>query len=85
VDWFSPALGFLHFSEWVCFTLNSEAQCIMQGGFVGRLFDAYGPTLLLASGTVILTFSLMMTSLATKYYEFILAQGVVFGIGFGLL
>lgn len=27
----------------------------------------------------------MMTSLATKYYEFILAQGIVFGIGFGLL
>jgi MFS family permease len=57
----------------------------ISGGVVGRLFDAYGPTLLLASGTVILTFSLMMTSLATKYYELILAQGVVFGIGFGLL
>jgi hypothetical protein len=41
--------------------------------------------LLLAAGTVIFTFSLMMTSLATKYYELILAQGIVFGIGFGLL
>lgn len=57
----------------------------ISGGVIGRLFDAHGPTLLLASGTIILTFSLMMTSLATKYYEFILAQGVVFGIGFGLL
>lgn len=57
----------------------------ISGGFIGRLFDAYGPTLLLAAGTVILTFSLMMTSLATKYYELILAQGIVFGIGFGLL
>ncbi|KAG2134047.1 major facilitator superfamily domain-containing protein [Suillus bovinus] len=57
----------------------------VSGGVVGRLFDAYGPTWLLASGTIILTFSLMMTSLATKYYEFILAQGIVFGIGFGLL
>ncbi|KAG1725078.1 major facilitator superfamily domain-containing protein [Suillus paluster] len=55
------------------------------GSFVGRLFDAYGPTWLLASGTVILTFSLMMTSLASTYYALILAQGVVFGIGFGLL
>ncbi|KAG2742762.1 hypothetical protein P692DRAFT_20748496, partial [Suillus brevipes Sb2] len=53
--------------------------------FIGRLFDAYGPTLLLAAGTVIFTFDLMMTSLATKYYELILAQGIVFGIGFGLL
>ncbi|KAG1758639.1 major facilitator superfamily domain-containing protein [Suillus occidentalis] len=57
----------------------------ISGGFIGRLFDAYGPTLLLAAGTVIFTFSLMMTSLATKYYELILAQGIVFGIGFGLL
>ncbi|KAG2077124.1 MFS general substrate transporter [Suillus decipiens] len=57
----------------------------ISGGAIGRLFDAYGPTLLLASGTIILTFSLMMTSLAAKYYELILAQGVVFGIGFGLL
>ncbi|KAG2739110.1 hypothetical protein P692DRAFT_201811719 [Suillus brevipes Sb2] len=57
----------------------------ISGGFIGRLFDAYGPTLLLAAGTVIFTFSLMMTSLATKYYELILAQGFVFGIGFGLL
>ncbi|EGN93333.1 hypothetical protein SERLA73DRAFT_163493 [Serpula lacrymans var. lacrymans S7.3] len=46
------------------------------GSFVGRLFDAYGPTVLLASGTVILTLSLMMTSLASRYYEFILAQGI---------
>ncbi|EGO18722.1 hypothetical protein SERLADRAFT_480402 [Serpula lacrymans var. lacrymans S7.9] len=55
------------------------------GSFVGRLFDAYGPTVLLASGTVILTLSLMMTSLASRYYEFILAQGILFGIGFGLM
>ncbi|TFK50401.1 MFS general substrate transporter [Heliocybe sulcata] len=55
------------------------------GGIIGRLFDAYGPKVLLALGTVIYTFSLMMTSLATKYSQFILAQGVLFGIGVGLL
>ncbi|OAX38572.1 MFS general substrate transporter [Rhizopogon vinicolor AM-OR11-026] len=67
--------------------IGSVQLCVffISGGLVGRLFDAYGPTLLLASGTVIITFSLMMTSLATKYYQFILAQGVLFGIGFGLL
>ncbi|EIM79592.1 MFS general substrate transporter [Stereum hirsutum FP-91666 SS1] len=55
------------------------------GGIIGRFFDAYGPRWLLVLGTLIYTFSLMMTSLATKYYQFILAQGVVFGIGVGLL
>ncbi|GBE89931.1 MFS general substrate transporter [Sparassis latifolia] len=55
------------------------------GGIIGRFFDAYGPTVLLALGTVVYTFSIMMTSLASRYYQFILAQGITFGIGSGLL
>ncbi|KAG1841288.1 MFS general substrate transporter [Suillus subluteus] len=58
---------------------------MFSGGFVGRLFDAYGPTPLLASGTLIYTLSLMMTSLATRYYEFMIAQGFLLGLGAGLV
>lgn len=36
-------------------------------------------------GTVILVFSIMMTSLSSEYYQFILAQGVLFGIGVGMM
>lgn len=85
MDWLRSALGLLHFSELLSHQFISDLPNSLKGGFIGRLFDAYGPTLLLAAGTVILTFSLMMTSLATKYYELILAQGIVFGVGFGLL
>jgi hypothetical protein len=62
-----------------------EVFLLPQGGFIGRLFDAYGPTPLLASGTIIYTFSLMMTSLASRYYEFMIAQGFLLGLGAGLV
>ncbi|KAI0823271.1 MFS general substrate transporter [Trametes gibbosa] len=53
------------------------------GGFFGRLFDAYGPRRILIPGTLILVFGTMMTSIATKYYQYILAQGVLVAVGIG--
>lgn len=47
----------------------------------GRIFDVYGPRWLLIIGTVVYVFGLMMTSLSTQYYQFILAQGVLGAIG----
>jgi MFS family permease len=58
---------------------------LYQGAFIGRLFDAYGPKRLILAGTIVFTFGLMMTSLCTDYYQFILAQGIVVGIGMGLV
>ncbi|KAI0823283.1 MFS general substrate transporter [Trametes gibbosa] len=55
------------------------------GGFIGRLFDAHGPRVIMIPGTVVLVFSTMMTSLSSKYYQFILAQGVLFGLGVGMM
>ncbi|KAI0698102.1 MFS general substrate transporter [Cytidiella melzeri] len=55
------------------------------GGFVGRFFDAYGPRWLMVPGTVILVFSIMITSICKEYYQYILGQGVLFGLGVGLL
>jgi hypothetical protein len=37
------------------------------------------------AGALVFGFSLMMTSLCTKYYQFILSQGVLSGIGNGLV
>lgn len=50
------------------------------GGPIGRLFDAYGPSPVMLFGTLLLTFSTLMTSVSTKYYEFLLFQGFFFGL-----
>ncbi|OBZ67723.1 Riboflavin transporter MCH5 [Grifola frondosa] len=55
------------------------------GGFVGRFFDAYGPRVIMLPGTVVLTFSIMMTSISTQYYQYILSQGILFGLGVGMI
>ncbi|KAI1789938.1 MFS general substrate transporter [Ganoderma leucocontextum] len=55
------------------------------GGFVGRLFDAHGPRVIMIPGTVMLVLSVMMTSLSTRFYQYILAQGVLFGVGVGMI
>lgn len=51
------------------------------GILVGRLFDNYGPKWILRVGTVVYVFGLMMTSLATEYYQIFLAQSIVASIG----
>ncbi|KAJ3559189.1 hypothetical protein NPX13_g9569 [Xylaria arbuscula] len=48
---------------------------------MGRLFDSYGTRWLLPIGTVIYSFGLMVLSLSTKYYQIVLSQGIVSGIG----
>lgn len=56
---------------------------IMFGGapFFGKIFDSYGPRLLLLGGTLFHVFGLMMTSLAKEYYQFVLAQSICSGLG----
>ncbi|EXF75530.1 major facilitator superfamily transporter [Colletotrichum fioriniae PJ7] len=51
------------------------------GVIFGRLYDTFGPKYLLYCGTVVYVFGLMMTSLSTQYYQFILAQSLVSSIG----
>ncbi|KAH8082425.1 MFS general substrate transporter [Cristinia sonorae] len=55
------------------------------GGFIGRFYDSSGPKVLMIPGTLLLTLSVMLTSICTKFYQYLLCQGALFGIGVGLL
>ncbi|KAM5544505.1 hypothetical protein V8D89_002165 [Ganoderma adspersum] len=54
------------------------------GPITGRIFDAYGTTVLIPLGSFLCVFAMMMISLAQKdqAYQLFLSQGVLFGIGF---
>ncbi|KAF2703806.1 putative MFS monocarboxylate transporter [Pleomassaria siparia CBS 279.74] len=59
-----------------------EATVMFLGGsWVGRIQDLYGPRYLIYGGTFLHPFGLMMASLSTKYWHFILSQGIVSSIG----
>ncbi|EEQ34227.1 hypothetical protein McanMca71_005017 [Microsporum canis] len=56
--------------------------CMFSGALVtGILSDLYGPTWLLRGGTVMALLGIFMTSLCREYYQFFLAQGLLFGLG----
>lgn len=51
------------------------------GPIIGQLFDRYGPAKIIMVGSFLHVFGLMMASLATEYYQFLLSQGVCSAIG----
>ncbi|KAI3060563.1 hypothetical protein CBS147352_28 [Aspergillus niger] len=63
-----------------------QAFLLMLFGVVtGPLFDAGYFRALLTFGSIMLPFGLMMTSLATKFWQLILAQGICIGLAAGCL
>ncbi|KAI0389301.1 MFS general substrate transporter [Xylariaceae sp. FL0594] len=48
---------------------------------MGNLFDSYGTRWILPIGTVIYALGLMLLSLSTEFYQIILTQGLVCGVG----
>ncbi|KAJ8509378.1 hypothetical protein ONZ45_g8457 [Pleurotus djamor] len=56
----------------------------VSGLMFGRIFDAYGSRPLLVPGCLLSVFSLMMTSLATTYYQVFLAHGIGVGLGIAM-
>ncbi|KAM7215365.1 putative MFS monocarboxylate transporter [Rhypophila decipiens] len=48
--------------------------------FTGVVVDRYGPTPLIIAGSVLELFSIFMVSLCKEYYQFFLAQAIVFGV-----
>jgi MFS family permease len=59
--------------------------CPLLGCISGPLFDAGYLKSLVGVGGALYVFSLMMTSLAKEYYQFLLAHGFGVGIGMGLI
>ncbi|KAL4811180.1 major facilitator superfamily domain-containing protein [Aspergillus unguis] len=51
------------------------------GPFVGVLFDNFGPRWILLAGSFLHIFGLMMISISSEYYQFLLAQGICSPIG----
>jgi MFS family permease len=72
---------------WVCFLqwLSLLALTFLQGPVAGKLVDEFGPRIPILLGSFLHIFGLMMTSLSTKYYQILLAQGVCSGIGCSFL
>jgi hypothetical protein len=54
---------------------------LFAGLLVGKVFDDHGPSLLLAGGTFLHVFGLMMTSVSDKYVQFLLGQAVCSALG----
>ncbi|KAJ5667838.1 uncharacterized protein N7477_006408 [Penicillium maclennaniae] len=51
----------------------------------GIILDVFGPRLMCWAGAIGTVFSIMMTSLCQKFYQFLLAQGVLLGISMALV
>lgn len=67
------------------FPIDASVTVLFQGGPIGCAFDAYGPTPLLCSGSVILVASLVLTSVSIQYYQYLLTQGILFGLGVAMM
>ncbi|WEW58082.1 hypothetical protein PRK78_003549 [Emydomyces testavorans] len=51
----------------------------------GPLVDRYGTKLILVPFSILYVTAVMLTSLCTRYYQFLLAQGILGGFGIGML
>ncbi|KAL0255002.1 hypothetical protein SLS55_009527 [Diplodia seriata] len=61
---------------------SCEAFMMFFGGpIIGKLYDNYGPRWILLVGSFLHVFGLMMASLSSQYYQFILSQGIVSAMG----
>lgn len=58
--------------------------CFFFGILSGWLSDNYGPRLPLALGTFFVVLGTMMASISTKYYQYMLSQGLCSAIGLGM-
>lgn len=78
VFFFSVSLLALH-------DTTKDPNIFFKGGVVGWYFDNYGPRPILVTGAAIYVSSVMMISFCQSYYQFLLIQGVLFGLGVGLM
>lgn len=58
---------------------------LLVGPLSGPLFDRGYLRALNVTGTILIVFGMMMTSISTRYYQILLAQGVCTGLGMGAI
>lgn len=81
-DYYQTHLLTQYSSSTISWIPSMEVFMMFFGGPIfGKTFDNFGPRFLLAVGTFFHVFGLMMTSLSTQYYQFLLAQGVCSALG----
>ena len=81
-DYYQTTLLRQYSPSTISWIVSLETFMMFLGGpVVGSLYDNYGPRYVLLFGSFMHVFGLMMTSLATEYYQFILAQGICSPIG----
>ena len=66
-------------------TLHEFMRLTIKGPIIGTFYDNYGPRYIVLVGSFLHVFGLMMTSISTQYYQFILAQGICSSIGISCL
>ena len=76
---------FFSVSALVAHDATTISNVLDQGGFVGWYFDRYGPRPILLTGSAIYASSLVMISFCQNYYQYLLIQGVFFGLGVGVM
>ena len=76
---------FLSVRPLVVHKTTNDSNVLSKGGAVGLCFDRYGPGPILITGTVVYVSSLMATSYCQSYIQYLLVQGVMFGLGVGLM
>ncbi|KAK1446075.1 major facilitator superfamily transporter [Colletotrichum melonis] len=59
--------------------------CFFGGIYIGPVFDQYGPRWLVLAGTVCLVIGVMLLSICTVYWHFMLAFGILCGLGSSLV
>jgi MFS family permease len=62
-----------------------DSNVLDKGGVVGWYFDRYGPRPILVTGAAIYVPTVMMIGFCQSYYQYLLVQGVLFGLGVGLM
>ncbi|MCJ1265419.1 hypothetical protein MMC22_005296 [Lobaria immixta] len=73
-------------SSTIAWIPSLEVFMMFVGGPIwGKLYDRNGPRYLLLAGTALHVFGLMMASLSSTYYQFILSQGICSPIGASMI
>ncbi|KAF1841859.1 MFS general substrate transporter [Cucurbitaria berberidis CBS 394.84] len=66
----------------IAWIASLEIFCMfLPGPIVGWVYDNHGPRYILIFGTLMHVFGLMMTSLCTEFWQFVLAQGICSPLG----